>query len=86
MTNDVRTHDYWNALIGERESATFLGLSVRTVQGLRQKGGGPPFVRISTRCVKYRRGDLKSWADGRVVTSTSDRTEAAQEISVADIR
>ena len=44
---------------------------------LRQRGGGPRFIRISARCVKYRRVDLKAYADARLRSSTSDSGEAA---------
>ena len=65
-------NDYWHALIDERCAAEFMGLSVRTLQGLRYRGGGPRFVRISSRCTKYRRTDLRAWAEARLRTSTSD--------------
>ena len=63
---------YWLGLIDERAVAEFLGLSVRTVQALRQRGGGPKYVRLSARCIRYRRADLKQWADERLVASTAD--------------
>ena len=52
-------YDYWCALIGEDPAAVFLDVSTRTIQGFRYRGGGPVFVRISARCVKYRRIDLR---------------------------
>ena len=58
--------DYWHALINEREAAKFLGLSPRTLQGFRQDMWGPDYVVVSTRCIRYRRGDLKAWADNRM--------------------
>ncbi len=64
--------DYWQGLIDEKAAAAFLDLSVRTLQGLRYKGGGARFVRISIRCVKYRRIDLRLWAEERLRASTSD--------------
>ncbi len=64
--------DYWYGLVDERVAADFLDLVPRTLQGWRQKGGGPPFVRLSKRCVKYRRINLKQHADERLRSSTSD--------------
>lgn len=64
--------DYWQALINEFEAAAFLGLSVRSLQGFRYKGGGPRFIRVSSRCVKYRRIDCREWAEARLRFSTSD--------------
>ena len=69
--------NYWHALINEREAAKFLNLEPRTMQGYRRKGGGPEFIRISSRCIRYRRIGLKKWADDRLRTSTSDPGQAA---------
>ena len=69
--------DYWNALVNEKVAAAFLGLTVRAVQGMRQRGDGPQFIRISSRCVRYTRTLLKAHADARVRSSTSDQGEAA---------
>ena len=64
--------DYWMAYIPEREAARFLELEPRTMQGFRHRGGGPIYFRLSSRCLRYRRADLKAWADERARTSTSD--------------
>ena len=63
---------YWNALIDEKTAGGFVVLTVRTMQAKRQDGGGPPYIVISARCIRYRRCDLKAWADERVRTSTAD--------------
>ena len=67
--------NFWHALIDEKEAGAFLGLSDRAMQKFRQTGGGPRYVRISSRCLRYRRIDLQTWADSRVRTSTSDPGE-----------
>ena len=64
--------DYWHALVDEKEAGRFLGLTDRTLQSYRQRGGGPKYISISSRCLRYRRIDLKAWADARIRTSTSD--------------
>lgn len=64
--------DYWHALIDEKAAAAFLNLSPRTLQGFRQSGGGARFVRLSARCIKYRRADLREWTETRLRNSTSD--------------
>ncbi len=64
--------DYWNVLIDEKEAARFVGLKDRFMQNRRQHGGGPQYIVISSRCIRYRRRDLKAWADARLRTSTSD--------------
>ncbi len=68
---------YWHSLIDESESADFLDLTPRSMQAMRQRGGGPRFIRISARCIRYRRIDLKAWADARMRSSTSDPGQEA---------
>jgi hypothetical protein len=65
--------DYWNSLINEESAAKFVNLTQRCLQGFRYRGGGPAFIRLSCRCIRYRRTDLRAWADARVRTSTSDQ-------------
>ena len=69
--------DYWNYLINERAAAEFLGLTERAVQSMRQRGDGPQFIRISSRCIRYTRALLKSYADARLRKSTSDPGQEA---------
>lgn len=64
--------EFWHGLIPEREAANFIGWTTRGLQARRQRGGGPLFVRLSSRSIRYRRIDLKAWADARVRRSTSD--------------
>ena len=64
--------DYWHALIDEKAAGAFLGLTDRTMQSLRQRGGGPKYCVISSRCLRYRRIGLRAWADARMRSSTSD--------------
>ena len=64
--------EFWFEHIGQNEAARFIGLSTRRMQGLRREGTGPKFVRISGRCVRYRRFDLAQWAESRLRTSTKD--------------
>ena len=63
---------YWHELIDEKAAGDFLGVVDRTMQTMRQRGGGPRYVSISARCLRYRRIDLKAWADSRLRSSTSD--------------
>ena len=64
--------EYWYGLIDEKVAADHADLTDRTLQNYRQKGLGPRFIRISSRCIRYRRIDLKAWAEARMRTSTSD--------------
>jgi predicted DNA-binding transcriptional regulator AlpA len=53
------------------EAARFLGLSGRTLEKHRTYGTGPTYRKIGGRVV-YALGDLQSWADRGVKSSTSD--------------
>ena len=46
----------------ESETAKILRSSERTMQRLRQQGGGPPYVRLGLRRILYPRRLLMIWA------------------------
>lgn len=69
--------DFWFQLIDETAAAEFLDLTPRTMQAMRQRGGGSRFVKLSARCIKYRRADLREWTETRLRNSTSDTGKAA---------
>ena len=54
-----------------REAAELLGLSPRTLETYRWRGGGPAFSRFGS-SVRYLRSHLVAWAEARRVRSTSD--------------
>ena len=66
-------------LLTEAEAARFLGLSPRFLQERRYAGGGPEYIRISHRCVRYHPDALQRWVNGRSYSATcqerSDRTQ-----------
>jgi hypothetical protein len=55
----------------ENQAAEFLGVSVRTLQAWRVRGGGPPYVKIG-RAVRYQRRTLVNFQEEHTVTSTSE--------------
>lgn len=57
-------------LLNETQAAEYLGLSVRTLQAWRVRGGGPVFVKLG-RAVRYRPDDLNAWINERMAASTS---------------
>lgn len=75
--------DYWYALIDEKAAAEFLDLTDRTMQKMRQRGDGPRYSAISSRCLRYRRIDLRSWAESRMRSSTSDPGDEAEPVAAA---
>jgi predicted DNA-binding transcriptional regulator AlpA len=56
-------------------AAEYLALSPATLETLRCRGGGPPFVKLGRRVV-YRREDLDAWLRQRIRRSTSDSGRA----------
>jgi hypothetical protein len=63
---------FYQTLLDERNAATVLGLNPRTLAAWRHRGCGPPYVKISARCIRYRLVDLAVWADKRVQSSTAE--------------
>lgn len=61
-------------LLTPNQAAERIGLSPRFLEARRHRGGGPRFVRVSARCIRYRPEDLDTWATERLATSTSDIT------------
>ena len=61
-----------DALVLERFAADFIGVTPRALQKWRMTGTGPRFVRISSKCVRYRRRDLVEWAQAHLKASTSE--------------
>lgn len=63
-------HSPSSTLVDEREAASILCYSVRALQNWRCRGGGPDFVKVSSRSVRYRRADLEKWIMARTVSNT----------------
>lgn len=61
-------------LLDERAAASILCYSVRALQNWRHRGGGPAYVKVSARSVRYRRRDLLDWIEARTVANTSQPT------------
>jgi predicted DNA-binding transcriptional regulator AlpA len=61
-----------NRLVTEHQAADMLCYSVRALQNWRHRGGGPRFVKVSARSVRYRIADLLDWIDARTVANTSE--------------
>lgn len=71
-----RDADYLDRMINEEEAAAFLGYTIRALQNWRVRGGGPKFIKVSGRSIRYRRRDLIEWAEGLLVASTSEADHA----------
>ncbi|MCJ9430757.1 helix-turn-helix transcriptional regulator [Kordiimonas marina] len=72
--NALSASDHQTRLINEKEAAAYVGHTVRCLQNWRLRGGGPRFVKVSARSVRYRRRDLEDWIESKLVSSTSEAT------------
>jgi predicted DNA-binding transcriptional regulator AlpA len=54
-------------LLTTKQLAAWLGVSTTTLEIWRCEGKGPPFVRITPRMVRYRRGDVLQWLAERTL-------------------
>ena len=68
---DVAPDDHLDRLIDECQAADILCYTVRALQNWRVRGGGPAFVKVSRRSVRYTRRDLQRWIAEKRVANTS---------------
>lgn len=54
-----------DALATAKEAAAFLRLKYNTLAWYRCNGGGPNYVRIGPKLIRYRLGDLRDYAKGQ---------------------
>ncbi len=64
-----------HGLLTTAQAAAFIGYTPRMLEARRVRGGGPKFVRISGRAVRYRIEDLNDWIEKRLVSNTAQRVE-----------
>ncbi len=60
-----------DALVNDQEAAEILALSRSWLKQLRVRGGGPPYLQLGGKAIRYKVADLFDWADSKKVTSTS---------------
>ena len=71
--NIRRNPDYLDQLITEHEAAGFLNYSTRALQNWRVRGGGPRYIKVSKKSIRYRRRELIDWAQSKLRTSSSQK-------------
>jgi len=54
------------------QTAQLLGVSHQWLEIQRCKTGGPPFIRLAPRMVRYRRADLVKWLKARTHLTTAE--------------
>ena len=57
-------------LLDTKSAALFLGLSKKTLEAYRLRGGGPAYYKAGR--IRYSEADLIAWLESRRRTSTSD--------------
>jgi predicted DNA-binding transcriptional regulator AlpA len=62
-----------NELLNESEAAKIPALTGHAFRKYRQLGIGPPYIKISARCVRYRRADVLAWLEARRVRPDATR-------------
>lgn len=59
------------------EAAEYLKMSKGFLDKARHYGGGPAFVRVSARAIRYDRADLDAWMSERRAASCADYRDEA---------
>ena len=63
------------ALLTPDEAAQRVRMAPRTLQRMRYEGGGPEFVRLGHRTVRYSPSALARWVEGRSYGSTAEESK-----------
>jgi len=56
-------------------AAAYLGLTRKQLEHWRCRGGGPPFLKVSRRIVRYSRADLDTWMAEHRVHNTCEEVQ-----------
>jgi|TARA_Y100000310_G_C20454064_1_gene702177 hypothetical protein len=59
------------SLLTEKQAADYLKVTPRYLQYKRMSGGGPQFVKLSHRCVRYTKNALDNHITSNEINSTS---------------
>jgi hypothetical protein len=59
-------------LLTTEQIAEWFGVSIQWLEIGRLRGYGPPYERIAPRVIRYRRGKVRKWLDGRSHSSTAE--------------
>ena len=70
-----------SGLLNERQTAAYLGVSPRCLAAWRHRGGGPHFLRIGYRTVRYLPADVEEWLSKRRFASTAEEGEGANRVA-----
>ena len=62
-------------LLTPKDVSEITGLSIETLAQWRSQRRGPPYVKFSRNCVRYRQSDLDGWVLERIVRTESGEVE-----------
>ena len=62
MTLETKNLDQ---LLTEKEAAALICYSQRALQNWRVRGGGPEYVKVSSRSIRYQKRDVLKWIEER---------------------
>jgi predicted DNA-binding transcriptional regulator AlpA len=72
LNSEATPQQHCNPLLTEKDVGHLLNLTPSCLQAWRLKGDGPPFIRISAKCIRYRPADVETWIEDNLCSSTSD--------------
>jgi len=55
-------------ILNEKQVASWLGISLPTLQRMRSNGSGPAFIQLSERRIAYRTSVVEKWLEARTIT------------------
>lgn len=65
------------AMVKPEEAAAYLRLKRATLAWYRCHGGGPKYVRVGPKLIRYRMGDLREYANGQPMSEGVRKVAAA---------
>ena len=74
-------------LLTEIQAAEYLKLTPRALQDWRSRGVGPPYLRVSPKCIRYRAADIEGWLGKcRIESGRSWRHRSGQVVQETERR
>lgn len=68
------TAENLDQLLTETQAADLICYSPRALQNWRLRGGGPPYIKVSARSIRYQRRDILNWVDERRRIHSADQS------------
>jgi predicted DNA-binding transcriptional regulator AlpA len=63
----TRTADERTLVLRTPKAARVVGLGAATLEKMRRRGDGPPFVRLGRKVIGYQLADLAAWVESQKV-------------------